>query len=137
MMETAMRVVGPAHQLPDDETAFGRAVAKLLSARYPVHTSGHVAQDLRCTKKAAENILSGHLSARTMTRLAKAHGLGLLIEAGAAVTGQSLENFIHARADEARREQAAAEERHAADLALLQVLGQVGPRDPGGMGRGP
>ena len=106
-------VLGLDHQLSHDDTAFGRAVAVALSDRHPVNTTGHVAQQLRCTKKAAENILAGHLSARTITRLVKAYGLGLIIDAGAAVTGQSLRAYILSQAEEARRDA-----RRAEDLAL-------------------
>ena len=86
------------------ETAFGIAVAAVIKRRHPHNTSGLLAQHLRCTKKAAENVLAGHLSARSITRLTKAYGLSLLIEAGAAVTGETLETFLRSRAADARRE---------------------------------
>lgn len=125
------RVLGREHQLAtDDETAFGLAVARALEARHPIHTAGHVAQALRCTKKAAENILAGHLSARTLTWIAKAYGLSVMIEATASVAGQSLENFIIENAATARRERAAAEQREREHQALLKELRQSRPRDP-------
>lgn len=129
MMES--RVLGQEHQQTfDDETAFGRAVAEALQLRHPVHTAGHVAQALRCTKKAAENILAGHLSARTITRVVRAYGLGLLIDAGGALTGQTLENFIIENATNARRERVVAEQREREHRALLKELRQSRPRHP-------
>jgi hypothetical protein len=114
-----MSVLGLDHQLSHDDTAFGHAVAGALLKRHPVNTTGHVAQQLRCTKKAAENILAGHLSARTITRLVHAYGLGLIIDAGAAVTGQSLRAYILSQAEEARRDAARAQDL-ARDLTELE-----------------
>lgn len=95
------------HERPSYD--FGRAVAALIAARHPVHTAKHLAQALSldgsdCTIRTAENILAGHLSARTITRLTRAYGMGLLIEAGAAVTGDSLASYITRQAEDARRE---------------------------------
>jgi hypothetical protein len=128
-------VLGLDHQVSHhDDTEFGRAIALALSERHPVNTSGHVAQRLRCTKKAAENILAGHLSARTITRLVKAYGLGLIIDAGAAVTGQSLRGYILDQAQEARRDARRAEEL-ARDLTDLEGrLASRPSQHPGGMG---
>ena len=47
----------------------------------------------------------GHLSARTITRLIRAFGLGLVIAAGARVTGTSLEQYIIEEARRAQHEQ--------------------------------
>ena len=86
-------------------SCIGLAVGELLKDRYPFHTAKMVAADLGCTVKAAENLLSGHLSAKTMTRLATTYGLGLLVDAWAAVTGEGLEQYILEQARAARREQ--------------------------------
>jgi hypothetical protein len=86
------------------ETAFGLAVARELRRLHPDNTSGYVAQRLRCTKTAAENLLGGHLSAKSITRLTRAYGLGFMIDVSAAVAGETLEGFIEHRAAEARRE---------------------------------
>lgn len=130
-------VLGLDHHVSHDDTAFGRAVAAALAERHPVNTSGHIAQNLRCTKKAAENILAGHLSARSITRLVKAYGLGLIIDAGAAVTGQSLRGYILSQAEEARRDASRAEEL-ARDLIELEGRLASRPSQPAGrMGNHP
>lgn len=61
-----------------------------------------VARDLSCAVRTAENILGGHLSAKSITRLTLAYGLGFLIDAGAAVTGMTLEKYIKEKALAAR-----------------------------------
>jgi hypothetical protein len=92
-----------SHEAQHDN-AFGLAVARELKRRNPYNTSGVVATDLRCTKKAAENLLAGHLSGKSITRLTRAYGLGFMIDVSAAVAGETLETFIRNRGAEARRE---------------------------------
>lgn len=119
-----------------EATDFGLAVARELAARYPVHTAKEIARDLsrqgpECTIRTAENILRGSLSARTITRLTLAYGLGLLIDAGAAVTGTSLREHIISQAEQARRDRAQAEE---LELELTELAGRLAPTrsvDPG------
>jgi hypothetical protein len=93
-----------------DVSHFGFAVAELLRQRYPHNTAKLVAGDLsrlgaECTIKTAENILAGKLSGKSITRLTLAYGLGFLIDAGAQVTGKTLEAFIIEQADHARAEE--------------------------------
>lgn len=92
-------------------TDFGLAVSRELERRHPVHTAKMIARTLsalgpECTIRTAENILAGKLSARTITRLTQAYGLGLLIDAGAAVTGQTHREYIEEEAAKARRDAA-------------------------------
>jgi hypothetical protein len=119
--------------LPHDLQAscFGHAVAERLSGMHPVHTAKHVAQRLQCSPKTAENILAGHLSARSITRITRAYGLGFLIEVGAAVTGTTLRDHITAQADAARREQVSAKERESEFIQLMEGL-SAPPADPTG-----
>jgi len=81
---------------PQDSEAscFGRAIAEALRKRHPFHTAKLVATDLDCTKKAAENLLAGHLSARSITRVVQVYGWALIIEATTSARGQSLEDYI-------------------------------------------
>lgn len=127
LTETTIMGAVPHKRSRGEITDFGLAVARELERRHPVHTAKMVARDLsaqgvECTVRTAENILSGHLSARTLTRLVEAYGLGLLIEAGASVTGQTLEQFIRESAEDARRERAAAGERWRRQSALVGEL---------------
>lgn len=105
-----------------EASCFGREVAARLLHLHPVHTAKHVARALGCTPKTAENILAGHLSAKSITRLSVAYGLGFLIDVGAAVTGTTLREFIVAQADEARREQLEAVEREREFIELAEGL---------------
>lgn len=116
-------------------SCFGLAVAQVLERRHPVHTAKMVARTLsasgtECTVRTAENILQGHLSARTITRLVEGYGLGLLLEAWSAMTGQSLEDFIEESAEAARREQAAWGQKIVGYNSLLGRLRENTPRAP-------
>lgn len=126
-------VLGRDHQLSRDDTAFGHAVAAALVERHPTQTSGHVAQRLRCTKKAAENILAGHLSARTITKLVRAYGLAIIIEAGAAVTGKTLREHILEQVGQARRDAARAK---AIERELRELEGRLASGRPEHSGGG-
>ena len=105
-----------------EASCFGREVAERLVDMHPVHTAKHVARALNCAPKTAENILAGHLSARSITRLTMAYGLGFLIDVGAAVTGTSLRDHITQQADAARQEQARAKDREREFMELEQGL---------------
>ena len=83
-------------------SCFGLTVAAVLRERYPRDTAKLIARDLKCSPKSAENLLNGHLSARSITRLTLAYGLGFLIDAGARLTGVTLENYIIEKARAAR-----------------------------------
>jgi hypothetical protein len=133
MTMTTESFVGELHQGSLD-ACFGRAVAAELEQRYPVHAGKNVAADLNCTAKAAENLLAGHLSARTLTRLVKAYGLGLLISAAARVTGEGLEDFIEKQAAEAELAEDRARERKRAYHDLQSSLRSARGRDSLGGG---
>lgn len=115
------------HNRSREATDIGRAVARELERLHPVHTAKHIARRLseqgeECTVKTAENILAGHLSARTTTRLMLAYGWSLFAPAMAAVTGQTLENFIIEAAETARKERGAATERWRRNAILVGEL---------------
>jgi hypothetical protein len=110
----------PHNRSDASATCFGLAVAAALKRRHPDNAAKLIAQRLsadgpECTIRTAENILQGHLSARTITRLVDAYGLALLLEAAGVRQGRSLdevlEQFIEENAAQARQEQAAWGER--------------------------
>jgi len=92
------------HHHDSEASCFGQAVSRLLRARHPYHTAKKVAGELGCTVKAAENLLAGHLSAKSITRLVRAYGPWFLIDAGAAVAGKTLEQVIAEESGRASRE---------------------------------
>jgi hypothetical protein len=74
-------------------SCFGLAMARALTRRHPVHGAKMIARELsaagsECTIRTAENILQGHLSARTLTRLMQAYGIGLFLEAAGEMRGR-------------------------------------------------
>jgi len=114
-----------------EASCFGHAVAARLYELHPVHTAKSIARALNCTPKTAENILAGHLSARSITRLTMAYGLGFLIDVGAAVTGTSLRDHITQQADAARQEQLRAKDREREFMELEQGLSARRSERPG------
>jgi hypothetical protein len=112
----------------------GLAIADLLKKRYPTLTSKQVAADLsrvgtgEVTIKAAENILSGHLSARSLTRVTLAYGLSFLLEAGAAVTGKTLHDYIVEEKERARNERETWEARERELENLEAAVCRGGPK---------
>jgi hypothetical protein len=83
-------------------TCLARAISAELSLRYPHHTAKHVAQDLRCTPKAAANLLDGHLSAASVAKVISAYGPGWVAERVLEAAGWTLETYIRSQAAEAR-----------------------------------
>jgi hypothetical protein len=132
MSLTGMTVMVALPHDRSEATDFGFAVAAELARRHPVHTAKMVARTLsaqgpECTLRTAENILAGHLSARTITRLTLAYGLGLLIDAGAAVTGKTLREHIIEQSTAARRD---AERSVALGNELAELAGRLALTDP-------
>jgi len=78
----------------------GEAVGRWLRDRYPTHTAKHVARDLQCDVRTAENVIDGHLSKTTITRLLRAYGFSLLLHVGASVLGETYEQSIHRQLEE-------------------------------------
>lgn len=118
--------MGSLPQGSDDDACFGRACGKVLAEKYPVHTAKMISRELKITTKAAENLLTGHISKRSMTLLVGAYGVGFLLEAAGRMAGQTLndtiDNFIIENAARAREEQAAAKERELGYRARLEIL---------------
>jgi hypothetical protein len=117
--------MGDATQDRQQTACLARAIAGELRRIYPHFTAGHVAQDLGCTKKAAANLLNGHLSAASIARVIAVYGAFWVAERVLEAANTSLEQYISQNADRARQEQAAAEERRRAHEALLDDLRKV------------
>lgn len=78
-------------QLP---LAAGEAVARWLKHRHPVNTAKLVAKDTGLDPRTVENILDGHLSGPTITRLLKAYRFALGMPFLCAVLGETYEQSI-------------------------------------------
>jgi hypothetical protein len=106
----------------DGALDLGAAIATLLTRRYPHHTSGYVAQRMRCTKKAAENILCGHLSTRTATMIIEAFGPGFMVDAVMLTAATTLSDYLVALAKQAETEARIAAARQCSLLELAHSL---------------
>lgn len=96
---------------PKAAATSGEAVGAALKRRYPFHTAKQLAGAIGCTVRTAENILAGHLSSATLTKLIMAFGYELLLDIGASVRGESIVAYSERKADEARVEQDRARQR--------------------------
>lgn len=107
----------------------GEAVSRYLKYRHPANTAKLVARQAGIDPRTADNILDGHLSATTCTKLFVAYGWDLISCIGTAVTGvtyeQSINNELEAIAH-ARRELDEAEGRSRAAWEALRARRSVG-----------
>lgn len=126
--------MGDATHDNSNTACLARAIAAELRRMYPHFTAGHVASDLGCTKKAAANLLDGHLSAASIARVIEAYGPMWVAHRVAEAAATTLEQCIKTNAAKAREEQAAAEERRRAHEALLEDLRASRAGDAVGVG---
>jgi hypothetical protein len=105
------RFLGARAQKGLVDACFGQAVGVVLRRRHPFHTAKLVARDTGCTIRSAQNILRGHLQARTLTRLVLTYGPWFLLEAYGHMTQQDLGDLV-ATERESGRQQFEAKERH-------------------------
>lgn len=88
-------------QLP---LSVGEAVSRWLKNHHPNNTAKLVARDVGVDPRTAENLLAGHLSATTFTKLVRAYGWPFLATVGAASIGETYEQSIHRELEEIDRE---------------------------------
>lgn len=121
--------MGSNSQRCDGENRFGMALAEMLRRRHPYHTMGLVSADLKCTAKAAENLLNGHLSGPKLSAVMAAYGAEIIVDAALLAAQTSLETFIREKASNAARERdrQEAERRRFAELQAFLIS-----RDPPG-----
>lgn len=107
MSEGLLDFMGHDPQRLQLTATLGEATAKWLRHRYPTNTAKLVARDTATDPRTAENIVNGHLSATTLTRLIRAYGWSYLAAVGAATVGETYEEAINREleeiADERRR----------------------------------
>lgn len=75
------------------ELSIGEALADLARQKYPRDTAKHIARAWGIDASTAANVVKGHASERTLTKAIKAEGWGLLACLGAALTGETYEQF--------------------------------------------
>lgn len=75
------------------DLSLGEALSELARQRYPRDTAKHLAKAWDIDPATAANVVKGHASERTLTKAIKAEGWGLLACLGAALTGETYEQF--------------------------------------------
>lgn len=75
------------------DLSMGEALADLARQKYPRDTAKHIARAWGIDASTAANVVKGHASERTLTKAIKAEGWGLLACLGAALTGETYEQF--------------------------------------------
>jgi pimeloyl-ACP methyl ester carboxylesterase len=111
----------------------GEAVARWLKHRHPEHTAKLVAKDAGLDPRTVENILEGHLSGPTYTKLLRAYRFPLGMTVLAAVLGETYEDCITRELEDIahdRRELDASEAHLRNSYARLRARRSV---DPGGL----
>lgn len=82
----------------------GEAMAALVRQKYPRDTAKHVARAWEIDASTAANVVKGHCSERTLTKAVRAEGWSLITALGAAITGETFEQYEERRLNEIIRE---------------------------------
>lgn len=72
------------------------ALALYAAAKWPANTSLYVAQNWQLDKTTARNLLKGHASDATITKVLRAGGWAMAMHVIGAVIGESLDHHIEA-----------------------------------------
>lgn len=86
------------------------ALAIYARRRWPTNTSGHAAKSWGIPKTTAANLLKGHASDATVTRIIRAGGWGLALPVIGAVIGEPVHEFFREQMKQAAREAERAQE---------------------------
>lgn len=90
--------------LPLDRQQFGgsmgEAVAAIARQMYPRDTAKHIARAWEIDASTAANVVKGHCSERTLTKAVRAEGWSLITALGAAITGETFEQYEERRLNE-------------------------------------
>lgn len=133
MTQTWTEIMGfDPYELPLSISA-GEAAARWLRHRYSQNTAKLVARDTGMDPRTVENILDGHLSGPTFTKLLLAYRLNFGLTVISAVLGESIQQAAQREIEEIADERRHAEEteRHLrAAYAGLHALATV---DSGGL----
>lgn len=106
----------------------GEAVSCWLRAHHKRDAAKNIARNIGCDVRTAENILQGHLSGTTLTKLLAAYGWPFLAGIGAAVIGETYEQAIERELEDianARRQLDEAERRARGSWARVRARGSV------------
>lgn len=111
----------------------GEAVADWLKTEHPANTAKAIARKADMDVRTAENVLQGHLSGNTITRLIRAYSWRFIASVGAAVIGESYEQYIHTELAEIADERARLDDQEAALRGRYARLRARSALDRGGL----
>ena len=80
------------------------ALANFARRTWPTNTSGHMAKAWGISKDTAKNVLKGHASDATVTKIIRAGGWSVALPVIGAVIGQPVETFFREQIKKAARE---------------------------------
>lgn len=111
----------------------GEAVARWVKDRHPQNTAKLVARDTGMDPRTVENVLAGHLSGATLTRLILAYRSRFVLHVAAAVMGEDIEDDITRELQEIADERRQLDEMEAGLRARRGALRAGGAVDRGGL----
>jgi hypothetical protein len=114
------------------------ALAIYARRSWPVNTSGHMAKAWGIPKSTAANLLKGHASDATVTRVIRAGGWALVLPVVGAVIGEPVHEFFRQQMRQAAKEAARAQEHERLAEAAYRRLADdaASARKDRGQGRG-
>jgi predicted transcriptional regulator len=89
----------------------GEAIGTWLRREHPRETIKAIANNAGIDRRTAENILQGHLSAVTFTKLVRAYGWRFMAAVGAEMIGETYEQYLHRELEDIAHERRGLEER--------------------------
>lgn len=128
-----MEIMGHDPQLLQLPLTVGEAVGRWLKHQHPNNTAKQVARDVGVDPRTAENLLAGHLSALTFTKLVRAYGWPFLATVGAASIGETYEQSINRELEAIDRERQRLDEMEARARASWAAVRARGSVDGGGL----
>lgn len=101
------------------------ALAVYARRRWPTNTSGNAAKAWGISKQTAVNLLKGHASDATLTRVFRAGGWELVLPVIGAVIGHPVTDFFRNQTREAAKEHAQAEQHERDASQAYRLLGRA------------
>lgn len=104
MTDLAMEIMTSGGQMLPFARDLREAISLYARRKWPINTSGHAAKAWKIDKATAANLLKGHASDATITRILRAGGWSMATAVVGAVIGHSLEDHINREIKEVARE---------------------------------
>jgi hypothetical protein len=126
MAVTVNEIINLDGQLLPFSRDLREALAIYARRTWPLNTSVHAAKAWGVPKTTAANLLKGHASDATVTRIIRAGGWGLALPVIGAVIGQPVHEFFREQIRQAEKEASRAQEHERlADAAWRRLEGRA------------